>query len=224
MITFKQTTKAEDVGPDWYVDRYQSILVSRNRWLVVGIVGLGLATCQGIALLFLMPLKTTVPFLVKEEVSGAVTTVTKLTGDATLTHDEAMRKYFLAKYVMSRETYDPVDLLEGYRAVELMSDENEARAFHQAIVANNPTSPIVVFGSQAKRFVRIKSIAFLNDNAAQLRFSAIERRGSSPDKNSDWIATVGFGFGKVSAAEADRLVNPLGFAVTSYRIDQEVVP
>ena len=67
---------------DWYADRYQAIMVSRNRWLVTALVSLGLALAQAGALLCLTPLKTSVPFLIKEETSGAVTTVLPLTGDA----------------------------------------------------------------------------------------------------------------------------------------------
>ena len=66
----------------------------------------------------------------------------------------------------------------------------------------------------------------LNRELAQsyYRLSAVERRVASPDKTSEWIATLAFRFAAPPSAEADRLVNPLGFQVTSYRIDQEVVP
>ena len=209
---------------DWYEDRYQSIALSRNRWLVTGVLGLGLALAQSITLLLLLPLKTTVPFLVKEETSGAVTTVTKLGGESSLTYSEAVRKYFIGKYVSSRETYDQADLLQNYRAVELMSDAPERSVFHGQIATNNPTSPLAVYGANAKRYVRIKSISFLSDHSAQVRFTALERRGTSPDKQSDWIATLSFTFAGVSSSEEDRLINPLGFVVTSYRMDQEVLP
>ena len=42
---------------DWYADRYQSIFVSRNRWLVTAILALGLSLAQAIALIALVPLK-----------------------------------------------------------------------------------------------------------------------------------------------------------------------
>jgi len=216
-----QSTNA--VALDWFQDRYQSILVSRNRWLVTACLSLGLAICQALAILCLAPLKTTVPYLVREETSGAVTTLTALSGQPGATYSEAVRKYFLGKYVVARETYDATDVLQGYRTVELLSDTAERGLFHQQIASNNPASPVVLYGSQAKRYVRIKSISFLSDKAAQVRFTALERRGSSPDKVSDWIATLAFDLGGVSSSEEDRLINPLGFVVSSYRIDQEVV-
>ena len=116
-----------------------------------------------------------------------------------------------------------MDLAENYQAVELMSLGTEERLFHQLIASTNPASPIVLYGREARRTIRIKSIAFLNDRTAQIRFTATVQRSSSLPSSSDWIATVAFKFGPVSSLEAERLVNPLGFSVTHYRIDQEVL-
>jgi type IV secretion system protein VirB8 len=209
---------------DWFSDRYQSVHVSRNRWFVMAVSLAVVTALQGLALLFLTPLKTTVPFLVREESSGSVTTVEPLNGKAAVTFDEAVRKYFVAKYLECREVYDPTDLLEHYRAVDLMSESAERRSFHQSIVTSNPASPLSLYGNQALRLVTIKSISFLGEGSVQVRFGAVVRRAASPDKTSEWIATLAFRFAAPPSAEADRLVNPLGFEVTSYRVDQEVVP
>jgi len=220
----KNLIKTQTQAYDWFADRYQAIFVSRNRWLLTALVGLMLAMMQAAALLFLIPLKTSVPFLVKEETSGAVTTVTRLQGDSTVTYSEAVRKYFLARYVLFRETYDPIDLAENYRAVGLMSSEPERRAFDQAIASSNPASPLNVYGGRARRLIRIKSIAFLSPQTAQVRLSAIEERSTAQAVTREWIVTIAFHFGALPALEAERLVNPLGFTVTHYRIDQEVIP
>jgi type IV secretion system protein VirB8 len=226
-IRFKNQFKRlsfQEEAYDWYADRYESIYVSRNRWLVTALTSLILAALQAGALLCLVPLKTSVPFLVKEEASGAITTVTRLAGNGSITYDEAVRKFFLGRYLSQRETYDPVDLADNYRAVDLMSDQAESRAFKEAISSSNRSSPVIVYGNQARRLIRMKSIVFLNDHTAQIRFTATVQRSASLPQPSDWIATVAFRFGPPPSLEADRLVNPLGFAVTHYRIDQEVVP
>src|SRR5882762_1051223 len=85
---------------DWYTDRYQAVYVSRNRWFCTAWAALVLAILEAAALIGLAPLKTSVPFLIKEETSGAVTTVTRLSGDGSITFDEAVRKYFLARYLI----------------------------------------------------------------------------------------------------------------------------
>lgn len=223
-MTTRAGVQTQEDAYDWYADRYQSIFVSRNRWLVTALFALGLSGLQAMALVFLVPLKTSVPFLIKEEVSGAVTTVAPLNGNPAITYEESVRKYFLARYVISRETYDPADLAEAYRTVALMSDADEARLFNQTILSSNKQSPIAVYGQHGKRLIHIKSISFLNDRLAQIRVSATEQKLSGQESVSEWVAIAGFRFGHAPALESERLINPLGFLVTSYRIDQEVVP
>ena len=221
-MTTSESLHAE--ARDWYADRYEAVYVSRNRWLVTALAALLLALLQASALVCLVPLKTSVPFLIQAVPSGEVTALKPLSGNPSVTYNEATRKYFLARYIISRETYDPMDLAENYRLVELMSDGSEAQRFRQAIAVDNPASPLVVFGRQLRRAIRITSISFLNERTAQIRFTATDQRSSSPLKPSDWIATVAYSFGPSPALESDRLLNPLGFVVSRYRIDQEVVP
>lgn len=209
---------------DWYADRYQSIFVSRNRWLVTAVASLCLALTQAVALVCLIPLKTSIPFVIKEEVSGAITTVAPLAADGSITHQESTRKYFLARYVIARETYDPAGLADNYKAVALMSDPEEVQEFNKSIAQANPHSPMAIYGQKAKRLIRVKSISFLNDRLAQIRLTATTKNTSGLETTSEWVALVGFRFGSAPVLELDRLINPLGFLVTSYRLDQEVVP
>lgn len=157
-------------------------------------------------------------------ISGAVSIPTPVKGDGSITFDESLQKYFLAKYVIARETYDTADLANNYHAVALMSDPDIAREFKQAIASSNPHSPIAVYGHRTKRTIRIKSISFLNDHMAQVRITALEKSGSGSAVESQWISLVGFRFGKAAGLDSERFINPLGFFVTHYRIDQEVVP
>ncbi|MGH8473221.1 MAG: type IV secretion system protein, partial [Gammaproteobacteria bacterium] len=39
-----------------------------------------------------------------------------------------------------------------------------------------------------------------------------------------WVSVIGYGFSSAEMSEADRLLNPLGFQVTSYRRDAETLP
>lgn len=208
----------------WHADRYQAVYVSRNRWLVMALAAMCLSGFQATALVILLPLKTSVPFLIKEETSGAVITLRPLAGNPSVTYSESLRKYFLGRYLIARETYDPMDLRENYHAVDLMSGTSESRVFRQWADPSNPTSPIHLYGAQTRRTIRIKSIAFLNTDTAQIRFTATDERASAPPKTSDWIATMAYRFGLAPADDAGLLVNPLGFSITQYRIDQEVLP
>jgi type IV secretion system protein VirB8 len=68
--------------------------------------------------------------------------------------------------------------------------------------------------------VEVRAISFLSSHVANVRFHRLERRGGAAAE-SDWIATVAFHYTRAPMAEADRLRNPLGFQVDSYRADPE---
>jgi type IV secretion system protein VirB8 len=63
----------------------------------------------------------------------------------------------------------------------------------------------------------------LNEHLAQIRLTATDKTRSGTERTSEWVALVGFRFGPAPSSESDRLINPLGFYVVSYRLDQEVV-
>jgi type IV secretion system protein VirB8 len=209
---------------DWYSDRYQAVYGSRRRWFVTAWIALFLASLEAATLVILLPLKSSVPFLIKEELSGAITTVSSLSGSSPNHYDDAVRKFFLGRYVVFRETYDRMDLASNYQAVVLMSDRDVSASFRAAIASDNPNSPVVMYGARGRRLIRIKSIAFLSQETAQVRFTASEEKSLGSAKNYEYIATTAFRFCPVPTSEAARLVNPLGFTVTNYRVDQEVVP
>ena len=68
----------------------------------------------------------------------------------------------------------------------------------------------------------IRAIGFINDGVANVRFRRTVRQVQQVTE-SDWIATIAFAYTRAPMSEADRLRNPLGFQVTSYRADPEVI-
>ena len=89
---------------------------------------------------------------------------------------------------------------------------------------SNPESPQVAYGRTGVAEVRIKTISLLGPNLASVRFLRETRKGDET-RTSHWIATLTFEVrpdAKVSTS--DRLVNPIGFLVSGYHADPEVVP
>jgi type IV secretion system protein VirB8 len=80
----------------------------------------------------------------------------------------------------------------------------------------------VLWGQNAVSLIEVRAISFVSPKVANVRFHRIVRQ-SQQTTESDWIATVAFTYTKAPMAEADRLRNPLGFQVISYRSDPEVV-
>src|SRR6185312_6478668 len=64
----------------------------------------------------------------------------------------------------------------------------------------------------------------IGGNAALVRFATIRSdAGAQAQPPSSWVAVIRYRYSDAPMSLEDRFVNPLGFQVTSYRKDQEVL-
>ena len=171
------------------------------------------------------PLKTVEPYVLQvDNKSGMTQVLTPLRNQESLTEEEALTKSFIVKYVIARETYDSQDLNRNYDLVRLMSASEEGRKFEESIASGNPSSPIERFKTTTTRSVKISSVSFLDKKkkTAQVRFITTEA-SRNESKEDYWVCILTFRYINAPMDENDRLNNPLGFQVVSYRVDQELV-
>jgi type IV secretion system protein VirB8 len=207
----------------WNEDRLAAAIRSKRlAWTVAGFAG-ALATVAVGAVVALTPLKTVEPFVVRVDRStGAVDVMTGLQGVDHLTYDEAVSKAFLAQYVRSREGWLPQAAEQNFRQVSIMSTDAEQQRWADFFRPNNPQSPQILWGDGAVSLIDVRAISFISPKVANVRFHRTLRRAQQTTE-TDWIATMAFTYTKAPMNEADRLRNPLGFQVISYRSDPEVV-
>lgn len=208
----------------WDQDRLAGALRSRRiAWIAAGAASL-LAVAATAAVAMLAPLKTVEPFVVRvSEDTGVVEVMRGLSAeDGPVRYEEAISKYFLAQYVRSREGYLDPAAEDAFRLVSLLSAPAEQRRWAEAYRGSNPDSPQNVYGRDGEAIVSIRAIGFIGDGVANVRFRRTVRLAQQTIE-SDWIATIAFTYTRAPMTESDRLRNPLGFQVTSYRADPEVV-
>jgi len=177
--------------------------------------------------------KTVKPFVIQiEDRNGAVEVVTPTTIQ-TITADEAINRYFVIKYIKARETYSFMDYEYNYNTiVRLMSDRDVYRRFLLKFDADS-TNPVKRYGTRTMTNISIRSIQYLqpgrvegsdmgtNVRVAQIRFKLTEEGALSGEY--DKIVTMSYIFEKSTISDDDKFVNPLGFKVISYRIDDEKI-
>ena len=105
--------------------------------------------------------------------------------------------------------------------VSYLSSKSVRNEFYSYIRTSNPESPLVLYGSDAVLDLKIKSVQYLSPTSVQIRFAteAIYSSGSKIRKNK--IARVDFEYSSLKMSKKAREKNPLGFLVTSYRVDDE---
>jgi type IV secretion system protein VirB8 len=207
----------------WNADQLRS--AERSRRLAWGVAACAaiVATMAVGAVAALSPLKSVEPFVVRVDRStGAVDVMTALRDEKSVTYDEAVTKHFLAQYVRAREGWLAPAAEANFRQVSIMSTPTEQQRWADAFRPANPQSPQVLYGPAGEAQIDIRAVSFVADGVANVHFHRMVRQ-SQQVTDSDWIATIAYSYTRAPMGEGDRLRNPLGFQVTSYRADPEVV-
>ena len=208
----------------WDQDRLASALRSRRFAWIAAAAATALAVSATVAVVLLTPLKTTEPFVIRvDQSTGAVDVVQGLSSDSgPARYDEAVSKYFLAQYVRAREGYLDPAAEDAFRMVSILSGPSEQRRWADLYRGSNPQSPQNLYGPDGEAVIAIRAIGFINEDVANVRFHRTVRQAQQVVE-SDWIATIAFSYTRAPMTETDRLRNPLGFQVVSYRADPEVI-
>lgn len=194
---------------------------ARIAW-AVAIVASVLAGASIFAVAGLTPLKTVEPFVVRVDNSTGIVDVVSALTSTPGAYDEAVTRYFAAKYVRAREAYVWSEAEENFRTVSLLSTQPEQARFAALYRGSNPESPQNIYGRSATARIRISSISLINPNVVSVRFMRTITRGDEA-RTTHWVATLTFSYVNAPMSSTDRLVNPLGFAVSEYRADPETV-
>lgn len=211
----------------WAKDRNDALRRSRRTaWWVAGAAGV-IAVFEALALLFLTPLKTVEPYtLLVDRQTGFVQQLKPLEPQ-TISRDRALTQSFLVQYVIAREGFD-IDLLQtDYRKIALWSAGAARDDYLTGIQVNNPESPLVRLPRSSLVDVEVKSVTPLSDSSAMIRFDTRRRDANGHIYPAEpWVTVARFAYSGEPMSAADRMINPLGFKVTSYRKSPEalVVP
>lgn len=205
----------------------------RRAWLVAWCaVALALILAGGC--FFLFPLKEKVPYLVMADAYTGTSTVARLRDDfqnRSVTTSEVVNRSNIAHYILGREAYDAALIgMRDWVTVYAMSSGDVATGFKALHAQNNPNAPRVVYGKNKAIRVKILSIVLIGGSegspprGATVRF---QRRlydkasGSSRPLDSK-IATLEFTYkNNLGLSDEARIENPLGFQVSTYRVDTD---
>lgn len=209
--------------------------IERSRIIAwrVAIGACAVAFALAAAIVIMMPLKTVQPYVIRvDNNTGATDIVTVLT-DSKSNYGDETAKYFAANYVR---------LVEGYDWYTIQNQVNQAMMFSDANMQNQlnkkyamPSAPHKVYKDGQRINIKINNVSIIDEKGLlQVRFTkSIEpMNGGSYNPQTDsvtpepiinnYIATLGFEYVNVPTVDDVRLVNPLGFTVKTYRVDDDL--
>lgn len=208
---------------NWYKDRYQYVLVQRKILVLVTVLSLISSIVTAVVIAQLTPLKSVEPFVIQVDQKTGITQTVNQATLSELTANEALNNFFIVNYIRARENYVLSDLQRNYNMVRLMSEpSNVYSRFMQIASPNNPASNAARLGTNGTRTIKFKSITYLNPQLVQARV-LVEERSSINLAQQHLIILLAFEYVNMSLNAEDRYVNPLGFRVTDYRIDEDTL-
>ena len=141
---------------NWESSRVLSIEKSERRAWRVAFASVGVAVLAIAAIAMMMPLKESVPYVIRvDNTTGVPDIVTAIT-DKAVTGDEVMDKYWLAHYVRARETYDWYTLQRDYNTVGLLSSANVGQGYAQLFEGKDALDK--TYGKTVRATVEILSV------------------------------------------------------------------
>ncbi len=218
----KPTADYFEKGATWEHGLYANLENSRKRAWIVAFLSLGLAAASILCLILILPLKTFEPYVVTVDQSSGYTEITRALKKGALSEQDAITESNLVRYVTLRESYNPHITQENYSLVALLSDQKALQEYEELWNENNPENPSRIAGGKGTTDVKIKSVSFLNNETAQVRFMT-QTRKENRVYQSHWNAIITFRYTQKPMKMLQRFENPLGFQAISYRKSQEIL-
>jgi len=198
----------------------------RRAWALV-IVFAVISTLSVAAVALMTPLKQTVPYYVYVDKETGATQAVVVSDPVAITQNEAVARYWLSRYVSTRERYVYRLQQEDYDAVMATSMPAVAQEYSEPYKGENNKAELLKETIEER--IRILSVQVTPGARGRgtVRYQKITWRAGLREPESvktyvadiayDWVSANGWG-------TKDLLLNPMGFAVLAYRTTQELQP
>ncbi len=174
--------------------------------------------------------KTVDPFVVEIEEKSGIPTVVDQKTKSEYTSKDTIHNFFIYKYVRARENYDYRDYLYDYfTVVRVLSSGGVFKDFYKDTNKRNENSPINTFGRKTSVEAKVKSVIDITNNAdkasgvttKQVRLLLQHIEKNRLVKEDHKVVIMKYKFENLNLEFEERLVNPLGFQVIFYKINDE---
>ncbi|MEO8747577.1 MAG: VirB8/TrbF family protein [Rhodanobacter sp.] len=204
----------------------------RAWWVASSAIGVTLILAGGY--FYMLPLKQKVPYLVMADAYTGTSTIARLTDDAAhrrISASEAINRSNVAHYVMARESYDLAMLnLADWTTVQTMSAPGVKATYTRMYASANPENLVKTYGKDTAIRIKLLSIVLIGGGpgvtpkGATVRFqrSLYNKQTGLTRPLDNKIATLELSYKtNLQMDDQSRIVNPLGFWITDYRVDND---
>lgn len=203
--------------------RYLVEQSNKRAWLIA-FVSVGVAILSIVAMLLLTPLKTVEPYVIRVDNTTGMVDILTILDEEQISSIEALDKHFIAQYIKAREGYYYDMLNQDYIFVQLLSTPEIAESYRQIYTGDNARDTRLGNATQVE--VQIISIVLGESAGAKTATARINLKTTNKNSKAENMATkvitLTYTYQTAQVDEENRLLNPLGFKVSNYRVDEEV--
>ncbi|MCF6244353.1 MAG: type IV secretion system protein [Sulfurovum sp.] len=196
---------------------------SNNRAWTIAFISMFLFL--GVLALYLYkPLVQKIPYVIKIDSNGIPNLLTSL-NEKNLEVSEAVDKYFIKEYIVRREQYYWNLLEKDYLFTQLLSSPPISKGYQKIYEGKKGRDSI--FKDRYQVHIKIKSITSGHNAGnpnATVRIEKTTKQLSSSHiiKTENLVITLVYTYNtSLKMTEKERLENPLGFRVITYKTDKE---
>lgn len=203
--------------------RYLVEQSNKRAWLIA-FVSVGVTILSIVAVLLLTPLKTVEPYVIRVDNTTGMVDILTILDEEQISSIEALDKHFVAQYIKAREGYYYDMLNQDYIFVQLLSTPEIAESYRQIYTGDNARDTRLGNATQVE--VQIISIVLGESAGAKTATARINLKTTNKNSKAENMATkvitLTYTYQTAQVDEENRLLNPLGFKVSNYRVDEEV--
>ncbi|EAI4479524.1 virB8 family protein [Campylobacter coli] len=203
--------------------RYLIDKSNKRAWLIA-FVSIFIAIISIVAVVLLTPLKTIEPYVIRVDNTTGMVDILTMLDEKEISSNEALDKYFISQYVKAREGYYYELLNQDYLLTQLMSSEKVANEYRAWYEGENARDQILKNSNEVS--VQILSIVLGESNGVKTAtvraIITTKNLTSKGTTQATKVITLSYDYILAKASEENRFLNPLGFKVLTYRIDDEV--
>ena len=135
------------------------------------------------------------------------------------TAQQIVKESMIIQYINRREAPKFATLEDDMNYVRVMSSDKLYDGYTKSVLS--VISALRKQGANAKYSINIKSLTYLSANRLKIKFNRILKDDNDQVVSSDeYDLTTTFGFIDNELSVDERMINPLGFQVTSYNLNK----
>ncbi len=218
-MVFWNSKKDNSLESNWYNDRSRELLSQRRILIYLNLFGIVAIVILVFITFKISQLRRFDPLVIKIEENTGQVLLVKPIDKSFLDSKENLARYFIKKYITTRESYNHVDFNDYAKSIIASLSSENIYSQYLGYIKSPENDPTKKYGDRNNTYVTIRSWSKLDNNKYIVRFSVTETLGNVDTFNKVAVIEMAYLDRYISDQESD--INPVGFTVVGYKVSDD---